>query len=153
MATEDQRRTLAHRIATEHSDHADYVQSTTQLLGVLQLSYGILILVFGNQLWDVTEAFEVARMVPFSPTSLGIIFTALGAGILVTGGTRFQRALVVVLALSALGAASAAVMFFGDVILGDSPAGDGLTLSTFTGVVACLYLSRAWLAWRTSRRR
>ena len=153
MATEDQRRTLAHQIATEHSDHADYVQSTTQVLGVLQLGYGVLILTFGMRLWDSTEAYEIMRLIPFSPTSVGVVFTFLGLGILAFGGTRFQTALTGVLALSALAAASAAVTFLGDVILGDSPAGDGLTLAMFTGVVACLYLSRAWLSWRTSRRR
>lgn len=135
---------MADRMAAHYQHKADYVRTTTVLLGLLPLMYGVLTWVYGERLWAESGVYTTAMTVPWAPQSWGTVFMGLGAGT-VWSAYRDRRRWTIALTLAmALVLSTFMITFLVVAVTGKVSA---LHPALVYGVVSLLFLVRARLAW------
>lgn len=80
--TEEQRSQLADRLFAEHIYQVDYIRGSIGLLAGLPVVYGVLTLIWGQELWAESPIYATALTVPYAPQSWGSTFIVLGTALL-----------------------------------------------------------------------
>lgn len=147
MSAED-RLALADKLAAEYTRHINYIRTQTVLLGLLPVFYGLLTFIYGDALWGGSIVYRTALTVPYAPESWGVAFMALGTGVIIFAGVRYQVLLAASCILTALVLSMFMVTFLTEVVLGNNMS--GLPPGVVYGIFSLSFMNRARLAW-TSR--
>lgn len=143
--TDKERQAAGERLIREYTLHLDFIRTSTVLLGLLPVLYGILTWVFGDALWATSPVYRTALTVPLAPQSWGTVFIALGVLTVWFSGHRNHRGSAVVTALTALVLASFMVSFLIEGLrsqtIGVMPP------AVVYGIFSVLFLSRSRLSW------
>ena len=125
-----------------------YVRGSTQAFIIFPIGYGILTLVFGDELWGAGRLYDAAMVIPFAPESWGVL--ALVFGILMAIGEFSERKMFLSVGCAMMGiwCYTFAALFLIDCLRYETPFGAPEAL--LYSVIGTHYWGRSRLAlkWR-----